>query len=212
MRGRGGGGGGGEHVFISCQTSNREHEGMADRQGSPDPAFLPRLSVDRRCDDEFMMRAFRTTSLKLRRLPRHPTFQFVLLKTAWRRRERSVRDRQLPSLSLSIFLSFCLPFEITLRCHDIRQVPRSPPLPPPPPPSFLPTKSSSVSFVSIFTEFREDAHISRREARAEGWRAEGEEGGGGGSLEEKGKRDGICISFSPLLSISAAAKRTVDIR
>ena len=99
---------------------------------------------------------------------RHPTFQFVLLKTAWRRRERSVRDRQLPPLSLSLFLSFCLPFEITLRCHDIRQVPRSPPLPPPPPPSFLPTKSSSVSFVSIFTEFREDAHISRREVEGVG--------------------------------------------
>ena len=115
----------------------------------------------------------------------YPTFLFISPQNGVerRRKERSARDRQTDNFSFS----FCLPFEITLRCHDIHlRVPPS--LPPPSPLSsfLLATKSSSVSFVSIFTEFREDAHISRREARGGGRRARKEEKEEGPS-RKKGK-------------------------
>ena len=133
----------------------------------------------------------------------YPTFLFISPQNGVerRRKERSARDRQTDNFSFS----FCLPFEITLRCHDIHlRVPPS--LPPPSPLSsfLLATKSSSVSFVSIFTEFREDAHISRRKGRGrEGGRAKGERGLRGGSLEKKGKRWNLHFFHT------AAAKRAV---
>ena len=123
-----------------------------------------------------------------------PTFLFISPQNGVerRRRERSARDRQTDNFSFS----FCLPFEITLRCHDIHlRVPPS--LPPPSPLSsfLLATKSSSVSFVSIFTEFREDAHISRRKGRGREGGRRGREDSEEGPSRKK-ERDGICISFT----------------
>ena len=70
------------------------------------------------------------------------------------------------------------------------------------PPSLLPTKSSSVSFVSIFTEFRGGAHISRGEG---GRRTDGESERG--SLEEKGEKE-MEFAFLPH-HFTAAAKTAV---
>ena len=71
------------------------------------------------------------------------------------------------------------------------------------PPSLLPTKSSSVSFVSIFTEFRGGrAHISR----GEGGRQTGRESERG-SLEEKGEKE-MEFAFLPH-HFTAAAKTAV---
>ena len=68
--------------------------------------------------------------------------------------------------------------------------------------SLLPTKSSSVSFVSIFTEFRGvRAYFSRRRRR----RTDGESERG--SLEEKGEKE-MEFAFLPH-HFTAAAKTAV---